>query len=267
LWKGVSFLPQTQANFYVLSIRLDHVLLRQLIAQLALSVGHLSDALNSSAHEVKLMNIAQSNAVQAADGLVAALQQMNETAMSALLDINATAIRVSQAIGVGYYSFFSNFLSLAGAIFLYCEDDRIPPASKLTISNRPLHSETNFSSAPGCVYGRCTTLSLFHCHGRPPSSAACLCLDDCLQPCIVAILSMLRWSLKKILTRQRFRYPRPCVCSFKASSESNQTSAAHLSPVTLTARATPWVRRRAFGWRSSQFSRIPDRLCGRRLDE
>jgi len=79
------------------------------------------------------MNIAQSNAVQAADGLFAALKQMNETAMSALLDINATAIRVSQAIGVG--SFFSNFLSLAGAIFLYCEDVRIPPASKLTIYN------------------------------------------------------------------------------------------------------------------------------------
>jgi hypothetical protein len=125
--RGSLFCHKRKPTFYVLSVRLDHVLLHQLIAQLTLSVGHLSDALNSSAHEVKLMNIAQSNAVQAADGLVAALQQMNETAMSALLDINATAIRVSQAIGVGYYSFFSNFLSLAGAIFLYCEDDRYLP--------------------------------------------------------------------------------------------------------------------------------------------
>ncbi|KAI0292894.1 hypothetical protein BC826DRAFT_404303 [Russula brevipes] len=202
-----------------------------LIAQLALSAGHLSDALNSSAHEVKLMNIAQSNAVQAADGLVAALQQMNETAMSALLDINATAIRVSQAIGVGYYSFFSNFLSLAGAIFLYLKQFSLLRlvASTVVVQHSPSFIAT---------------------------------------PCIVAILSMVRWSLKRILIRQGFRYPAPCVCSFKATSlESNQTSAAHLSPVTLTARATPWVRHRTFGWRSSQFSRIPDRLCGRRLDE
>ncbi len=89
------------------------------------------------------------------------------------------------------------------------------------------------------------------------------------QPCFVAmpVISVLRWILRKILPRPRFRYSRPCGCCFKPSLESSQTLAAPISSVTLAARATPWSYSRPRGWRSSQFSRIPDRLCGRRLDE
>lgn len=105
----------------------------QLIVQLATSANHLSDALNSSVHEVMLMNIAQANAVRVTDGLIGTLQQMNETVMSALVDINSTAIRVNQAIGANLYSFSSNFLSLASAILLSCESDHIPPP-------RPIHT-------------------------------------------------------------------------------------------------------------------------------
>lgn len=92
-----------------------------MIAQLATGVNHLSDALNSSAHEVLLMNIAQQNAVRATVGLVGTLQQMNETVMNALVDINATAVRVNQTIGLNFYSFYSLFLSLAGPIAFSCE--------------------------------------------------------------------------------------------------------------------------------------------------
>jgi hypothetical protein len=98
----------------------------QLIARLATSVNQLSDALNSSAHEVMLMNVAQENAVRATDGLIGSLQQMNETVMNALTDINATAFRVNQTIGANFYSFYSIFLSLAGSTVLSCEDDHIP---------------------------------------------------------------------------------------------------------------------------------------------
>jgi hypothetical protein len=98
------------------------------MARLATSVNHLSDALNSSAHEVMLMNIAQANAVRATDGLIGTLQQMNETVMNALVGINATAARVNQTIGVNFYSsLYSIFLSLAGAIALSCEENLISP--------------------------------------------------------------------------------------------------------------------------------------------
>jgi hypothetical protein len=93
-----------------------------LIARLATSVNQLSDALNSSAHEVMLMNVAQESAVRATDELIGSLQQMNETVMNALTDINATAIRVNQTIGANFYSFYSIFISLAGATVLSCED-------------------------------------------------------------------------------------------------------------------------------------------------
>jgi hypothetical protein len=99
----------------------------QLVVRLATSVDHLSDALNSSAHEVILMNIAQANAVRVTDGLIGTLQQMNETVMSALVDINSTATRVNQTIGANLYSFSSNILSLASAVVLSCESDHIPP--------------------------------------------------------------------------------------------------------------------------------------------
>ncbi|KAH9990984.1 hypothetical protein BJV74DRAFT_836825 [Russula compacta] len=81
-------------------------------------------------------------------------------------------------------------------------------------------------------------------------------------PCVVATISVFRWFLRTILLGQGFGYSRPCVCGFRASVESRKTLSAPLA-----ARATPWVGRRPFGWRSSQFSRIPDRLCGRRLDD
>lgn len=94
-----------------------------MIVRLSTSVNHLSDALNSSTHEVMLMNMAQANAVRVTDGLVGTLQQMNETVMSALVDINSTAARVNQTIGANLYSFSSTFLSLASAVVLSCESD------------------------------------------------------------------------------------------------------------------------------------------------
>jgi hypothetical protein len=108
----------------------------QSIVRLATSVNNLSDALNSSAHEVMLMNIAQANAVRVTDGLVGTLQQMNETVMSALVDINSTATRVNQTIGANLYSFSSNLLSLASAVVLSCKFDLIPPPRP----PRPIHT-------------------------------------------------------------------------------------------------------------------------------
>jgi hypothetical protein len=67
------------------------------------------------------MNNAQINAVRVTDGLAGTLQRMNETVLSALIDINATAVRVNQAIGS--YSIYSNFLSLPSATVIDCEDD------------------------------------------------------------------------------------------------------------------------------------------------
>jgi hypothetical protein len=92
----------------------------QLIAQLATSVNDLSDALNSSAHDVMLMNIAQANAVRMTDEFIGTLHLMNETVMNALVEINATATKVNQSIGANFYSIYPIFLSLAGAIVLSC---------------------------------------------------------------------------------------------------------------------------------------------------
>lgn len=101
--------------------------------RLTTSVNHLSDALNSSAHEVMLMNIAQANAVRVTDGLIGTLQQMNETVTSALVDINSTATRVNQTIGANLYSFSSNLLSLASAIVFSCESGRSYPSAAVNI--------------------------------------------------------------------------------------------------------------------------------------
>jgi len=91
------------------------------------------------------------------------------------------------------------------------------------------------------------------------------------QPYIVAmpVVSVLRWFLRKILARPGFEYSRPDVFQgFKLRSESNQTLAAPTSSVTLAARATAWSYGcRPSGRRRAQFSRIPDRLCGRRLND
>jgi len=91
-----------------------------------MSVNHLSGALNSSARELELMNNAQINAVRATDGLAGTLQRMNETVLNALIDINATAVRVNQAIGS--YSIYSNFLSLPSATVIGCEDINTSPS-------------------------------------------------------------------------------------------------------------------------------------------
>lgn len=147
--------------------------------RLATSVNDLSDALNSSAHEVMSMTIAQANAVRVTSGLVGTLQQMNETVMSALVDINATATRVNQTIGANLYSLSSNFLSLASAVVLSCESGHIPPAAAYPY--RPSNSETISPSALGCIYGcqvtmvRFTEHTLFCRHGRPPLFS-CLCV-------------------------------------------------------------------------------------------
>jgi hypothetical protein len=113
------FCYDRKSKLYFLCVPLIILSFVQSITQLGASVNQLSDALNSSAHELELMNIAQANAVQATDGLVGNIKQMNETVLSALIDINATAVRVNQTI-----SSYSNFLSLAGATVIDCEGDR-----------------------------------------------------------------------------------------------------------------------------------------------
>jgi hypothetical protein len=93
------------------------------------------------------------------------------------------------------------------------------------------------------------------------------------QPCVVAmpVISVLRWFLRKVLLGIGIGHSRPCVCRLKPSSESNQTSPSLAVPVsssvTLAARATPCSYSRPLSRRSYQFSRIPNRLCGHRLDD
>jgi hypothetical protein len=123
------FCYDRKSTFHVLCVPLITLSFVQSIAQLAASVNQLSDALNSSAHQLELMNIAQANAVQATDGLVGNIKRMNETVLSALIDINATAVRVNQTISS--YTFYSNFLSLAGATVFDCEGDRASPSAML----------------------------------------------------------------------------------------------------------------------------------------
>lgn len=93
------------------------------LTQLSLSTSHLSDALNSSVVEVKLMHIAQADAVRATARLAGTLQRMNETVMSALADINTTAVKVNNTLGAGSFSLYADILSSASAFVAYCEDD------------------------------------------------------------------------------------------------------------------------------------------------
>lgn len=95
----------------------------QSLTQLSLSASHLSDALNSSAVEVKLMHIAQADAVRATARLAGTLQRMNETVMSALADINTTAVKVNNTVGAGSFSVYADILSSASAFIAYSEDD------------------------------------------------------------------------------------------------------------------------------------------------
>lgn len=95
----------------------------QSLTQLSLSASHLSEALNSSAVEVKLMHFAQADAVRATVRLAGSLQRMNETVMSALADINTTAVKVNNTLGAGSFSVYADILSSASAFIAYCEND------------------------------------------------------------------------------------------------------------------------------------------------
>ncbi|KAI9458871.1 hypothetical protein BJY52DRAFT_1267638 [Lactarius psammicola] len=103
------------------------------LTQLSLSASHLSDALNSSAVEVKLMHVAQADAVRATARLAGTLQRMNETVMSALADINTTAVKVNNTLGAGPFSLYADILSSTSAIVAHCEND---------------HSSTHMSPPP-----------------------------------------------------------------------------------------------------------------------
>ena len=104
-----------------------------------------------------------------------------------------------------------------------------------------------------------------------PFPAFWVCWDDPLQPCIVPIVSLFCRILRKILPWQVSGYSHPCVWGLKTSldsdAETSQSPSAPTSAVTFAAQSTSWARHRPFGWRSSKFSRIPDRLCGRGVDE
>ncbi|KAH9040524.1 hypothetical protein EDB84DRAFT_997839 [Lactarius hengduanensis] len=198
------------------------------LTELSLSTSHLSDALNSSAVEVKFMHIAQADAVRATARLAGTLQLMNETVMSALTDINTTAIKVNNTLGARSFPLYSDILSSASAIVAY-----LSQMSFLRLVFRSLWF-------------------LFH---RSSSLVA--------MPCIVAVFSVLRALLRKILPGRECKSCCPCVCKFRASLRSGQSPLAPVIPATLPTQAASWPRRRPFPWRSSQVSRIPDRLCRR----
>jgi len=198
---------------------------------------------------------------------------MNETVLSALIDINATAVRVNQAMGS--YSIYSNLLSLASATVTDCEVD-INTSSLHVVTDSWLGKQTSLLRA---VVSTAVRLLWFILQHSPSFLAMVGCLFQvpfCTwmirwQPYIVAmpLASVLRWFLGKILPGSGFGYSRSCFFFqvFKLRPESSQTLAVPAS-VTLAARATPWsYSRRPLGRRSPQFSRIPDRLCGRRLND
>jgi fumarate hydratase class II len=99
----------------------------QLVVQLSTSASHLSDALNSSALDVKSMRVAQVNAARATARLAGTLQQMNANVISALVEINTTAIRVNQTIGNGLNPFHPDLVSLVGATIIYCKGENTAP--------------------------------------------------------------------------------------------------------------------------------------------
>ncbi|KAF8271848.1 hypothetical protein EI94DRAFT_1719632, partial [Lactarius quietus] len=73
-------------------------------------------------------------------------------------------------------------------------------------------------------------------------------------PCIVAVFTVLRALLRKILPGRERESCCTCVCRFRASSRSCQTLLAPPIPAALPTQATSWPRRRPFPWRSSQVS-------------
>ncbi|KAN0127225.1 hypothetical protein V8E53_014945 [Lactarius tabidus] len=199
------------------------------LTQLSLSTSHLSEALNSSVVEVQLMHATQADAVRATARLAGTLQRMNETVMSALADINTTAVKVNNTLGAGSFSLYAHILSSASAFVAYLNQN-----SFLRLFIRSLWF-------------------IFH---RSSSLIA--------MPCIAAVFSLVRAFLRKILPGCGCDSCCPCVSRFRASSRSGQASLVPITPAALPpTQATSWPRRRPFPWRSSQVSRIPDRLCRR----
>ena len=120
--KRSPFCYERKSTFHTLLVHPYHTSLVQMIAQLSASANNLSDALTSCAHEIKSIHIAQANAVRATTRLAGTLEQMDETVISALVEINNTAIRVNQTIGKSLNAFHPNLVSMAGAI-IHREDD------------------------------------------------------------------------------------------------------------------------------------------------
>jgi hypothetical protein len=123
--KWSPFCYERKLALNTLLIHLYHTPLIQLVSQLSTNANHLSGTLNSSALEMKSMRIAQADAARATAWLAGTLQHMNATVISALVEINTTAIRVNETIGKGLNSFHPKLVTLAGATIIYCEDDRI----------------------------------------------------------------------------------------------------------------------------------------------
>ncbi|KAH9057953.1 hypothetical protein EDB83DRAFT_1038240 [Lactarius deliciosus] len=201
------------------------------LMELSLSASHLSDALNSSAVEVKLMHIAQADAVRATARLAGTLQLMNETVMSALTDINTTAVKVNNTLGARSFPLYADILSSASAIVAYCEDDYRSLLIHLRCSRLTVSSEPDVFSTPGLP------VSVVHFP-------------------------------QVVLSRCDALYRRRFLCAPRVAPKDPSgawvrvfLSLSPVIPATLPTQAASWPRRRPFSWRSSQFSRIPDRLC------
>lgn len=67
------------------------------------------------------MHIAQADAVRATARLAGTLHRMNETVMSALADINTTAVKVNNTLGARPFSLHADILSSASAFVAYCD--------------------------------------------------------------------------------------------------------------------------------------------------
>ncbi|KAH9000804.1 hypothetical protein EDB86DRAFT_455174 [Lactarius hatsudake] len=150
----------------------------QSLTELSLSASHLSDALNSSGVEVKSMHIAQADAVRATARLAGTLQLMNETVMSALTDINTTAVKVNKTLGARSFPLYADILSSASAIVAYCEDDHRSLPIHLRCPRLTVSSEPDVFSTPGLPVSvvHFPQVVLSRCDGTPyfPPPAACV---------------------------------------------------------------------------------------------
>ena len=127
------------------------------------------------------MHSAQADAVRATARLAGTLQRMNETVISALADINITAIRVNNTLGAGSYA---DLVFSASAIVAYCEDDH-KSAHYLRRPRLTVFSEPDFHSAPdrpvAMVYF--PPLVFFHYYGTLSFSASCFCATSVIYYC------------------------------------------------------------------------------------